>query len=306
MEDWKEVLAELSDDPGDFDQSGGTAIFVRQGQEHILDVRNVPGAGISVAEGEDGFCPISTYIQRDVLGLPRLATQISRALNRAGGKRPGGFVEGPATLVTPSGRTEWSRALSDLREYLLTAEPGSTRLVQLMAKAGQGKTVLLEHAAMQLAEQYQPEAHPIPLLLVVDLLGRYVGTIDDAIAGSLNNTYLFPGLTQRDVALCIRRRWLSLALDGFDELVARVGSRDAFLRITELLDQLRESGTRILSARESFFELYHLLRFEPTSSQREVAIKRRRSSYCLGRTRREFRLFRPSGGPTRRATLLAC
>ncbi|HSE59336.1 MAG TPA: hypothetical protein VLA99_11590, partial [Nitrospiraceae bacterium] len=135
---------------------------------------------------------------------------------------------------------------------------GTTTVIQLMAPAGQGKTVLLEETALQFARSYTPEIYPTPMLLTVDLLGRYVGTVDDAIAGSLNNTYTFPGLTQRDVVQCIRRRWLILALDGFDELVARVGVRDSFQRITELLDQLRGAGTIILSARESFFELFQI------------------------------------------------
>src|SRR5207244_1754248 len=109
----------------------------------------------------------------------------------------------------------WPDSAEGLRQHLNEKEAGTTRFVQLMAPAGQGKTVLLEQIALENARTYQPDEYPVPLLLPVDLLGRYVGTIDDAIAGSLNNTYTFPSLTQRDVVECIRHGWLILALDGF-------------------------------------------------------------------------------------------
>ncbi len=260
MEQWDTLLKELADDASEYVQEGGTIVFTRQGTEHALDLREVPVHGLSVVTTDGGtqqFTPIGTFIQRDLLGLPRLARQILKALDRAAKDRPR-FVEGPAEALIGKTTTRWPAVSRALADALQESEPGTTRLIQLMAQAGQGKTVLLEEIAATFARNYQPDPHPIPILLPVDLLGRYVGTIDDAIAGSLNNTYVFPGLSQRDVALCVRKRWLVLALDGFDELVARVGARDAFLRITELLEQLQGAGTVVVSARESFFELYQI------------------------------------------------
>jgi hypothetical protein len=259
MDEWDAVLRDLADDPAEYEREGGTVLLTRQGHEHVLTLREMPGEGLSVESPTDKtFVPISSYVQRDLLGLPRLAKQVTRTLEKSWSRRPGKFVEGPAVFEGPRQQQQWNSASKDLRAYLNESEPGTTRLVQLMAPAGQGKTALLEHAALEFARDYQPIPYPTPILLTVDLLGRYVGTVDDAIAGALNNTYLFPSLTQRDVSLCIRRRWLLLALDGFDELVARVGVREAFLRITELLDQLDASGTILVSARESFFELYQI------------------------------------------------
>ncbi len=259
MEQWDELLRELADDSSDYVREAGTVVFTRQGVEHALELREVPVHGLSVrVDGdEQQYTPIDTFVQHQLLGLPRLAKQILKALERSAKDRPQ-FVESSAEAQIGKKTIHWPAVSKALAEILQESEPGTTRLLQLMAQAGQGKTVLLEETAANFARAYQPAPHPIPILLPVDLLGRYVGTIDDAIAGSLNNTYVFPGLTQRDVALCVRRRWLVLALDGFDELVARVGARDAFLRITELLDQLRDAGTVVISARESFFELYQI------------------------------------------------
>lgn len=260
MQQWDRILQQLADNSDEFERQAGTVLLMRQGREVLLTLREVPSIGLAVEE-EDGanrWIPIAQYIQQRILDLPRLAKQIVRVLDRLAKRRPAPFVEGPAEYLGSSGSERWAEAKRKLTDLLQTPEAGTTQLIQLMGSAGQGKTILLEEVARDAALGYQPVQFPTPLVLPIDLLGRYVGTVDDAIAGSLNNTYLFTGLTQRDVALCIRQRWLVLALDGFDELVARVGARDAFLRITELLDQLDGSGTVLLSARESFFELYQI------------------------------------------------
>jgi hypothetical protein len=262
MKDWDEVLRQLADQPSEYEREGGAVMFVRHGKDIIFNIKQLPGVGPAVelkdSKGGDITLDVFSYVQREILDLPRLASQIVRALDRNSASRPVAFIDGPAEVISPRTKREVQSISKELHTFLIEIEPGTTRLVQLMGQAGQGKTVLLEELARRLARGYQPSAYPTPLLLPIDLLGRYVGTIDDAIAGSLNNTYLFPGMNQRDVALCIRTNLIVLALDGFDELVARIGPRDAFQRITELLDQLNGAGTVILSARESFFELYQI------------------------------------------------
>lgn len=275
MFDWDAVLAQLADDPEDIERHRGTVCFVRHGQDYLLTLVEAPGIGLAVTNDQnpDLKTPIAKYIQQNILGLPKLARQITRALERAAQNRPVPYVDGEARFVTGSSEGRVAAASEGLQQLIDEAEPGSTRLIQLMGGAGQGKTMLLERVALERARRYQPDPYPVPLLLPVDLLGRYVGNIDDAIAGSLNNTYLFPSLSQRDVALATKLRWLVLALDGFDELVARIGARDAFQRITELLDQLDGQGTIILSARESFFELYQI------SAAIRTYLQPRRGSY---------------------------
>lgn len=256
------LLVELADDPTEYIRQGGDVLLTRQGKEHIFTLLELPGAGVVVKDpsmqGSQDAVPLLRYIQQHLLELPRLASQIVRTLDRSSAARPTRYIEGSAEVSIGKTTQVWAETSTSFRVFLNEQELGTTRLIQLMAGAGQGKTVLLEQLARETASNYQPDVYPTPFLLTVDLLGRYVGTVDDAIAGSLNNTFMFPGLTQRDVTLCVRNRWLILALDGFDELVARVGARDAFVRITELLDQLRSAGTVILSAREAFFELYQI------------------------------------------------
>ncbi len=255
-----QLLRGIADSEDDFEAEGDTVVFIHHGSEHSLTVSYVPelGPAIRRAETADEWISVSTYVQRDILRLPLLAQQIGRTLDKKRILRPIPFIDGPAEFHADASVVQQSSARATLETALQRPSYGSTQLIELMAPAGQGKTVLLEHLATQAARAYQPTKEPIPLLLLVDLLGRYVGTIHDAIAGALSNDYSFPGLTGRDVIACIRERWLNLALDGFDELVARVGTREAFLRTKELVDALGGAGTVVLSARDTFFDLFEI------------------------------------------------
>lgn len=283
MDDLDKLLQDLADDPGEFARQGGLVLFRRHGEDIELNVRETPGVGPElsglIGDRNCGWLPARRFIQESVLQLHRLAVQISRVVERANVNRPSPYINGPAAIENDGEQSRWAATDEELRRFLSTPDFGTTRLLELMADAGQGKTILLEQVAHKAATSYVPDQYPQPILLIVDLLGRYVGTVDDAIAGALNNAYRFPGLSQRDVALAVRERWLVLALDGFDELVARVGARDAFLRITELLDQLDNSGTVILSARSAFFELYQV------SSAVRSYLKPRKGSYTTASLR---------------------
>ena len=250
--------------------------------------------------------PSAEYaIQKEILKLPILARQIGRVLQRKHEQQNlKAFIDGPAQLTESGAPKDEPSAKEALKRLLQFPEYDCTQVIELMAAAGQGKTVLLEHLAIEAAGSYQPERDPLSLLLVVDLLGRYVGTIHDAIAGSLSNTYQFPGLTGRDVEFCLRQRWMNLALDGFDELVARVGTREAFLRAKELVDDLHDAGTVILSARDTFFHL-----FEIDASIRTY-LQPRRGSYSISEinlqpwgTEQVQKIFGLLGSPDTKADL---
>lgn len=243
------LLRALADEPSEFLSDKSDVAFARHGQTVTLTLKHVPRVGICVQRQTQDI-PLEHYIQSDILELPRLAMQIAKALKARAKDRPGRYVEPPLDLNGSERRG------SDLTRYLAEPDPFATRLIELSAPAGQGKTILLEELSLQSALAYQPCECPPPLLLVVDLLGRFVGNVDDAIAGALANTYRMPGLSQRDIILALKKRWLILALDGFDELAARVGLRDAFLRLRELVDQLEGSGTIVVSARDTFFRSY--------------------------------------------------
>jgi len=253
-----ELLSALADRPSDVIYDEGTVLLRRHGEEFELSLREVTGIGLAIVTGDNEYEPVEAFCQKTFLGLQSIARNITERLEAEKKSRPGGFVEVEARLAHDETQENWEKASENFGGFLLTSKFGSTTLVELTARAGQGKTVLLSELALKFARQFSPTQSPVPILLPVDLLGRFVGSIDDAIAGELANRYLCPRLTQRDVIECLKRRWLILALDGFDELASRIGVREAFLRIGELGEQLEGKGTVIIAARDSFFEQFQV------------------------------------------------
>jgi hypothetical protein len=256
VSDTNDLLKELADEPDGFQRSAGDILFTRLGKEVAFSLKNVPGSGTCVVRPDFNPVPLNQFIQNDILELPRMASQIAKAL-RYDEKTHLEYIDGTAR-VTRGFISEIRSAKRELLEVISNAEMGTTQIVLLMADAGAGKTVLLEELARKLAQGYQALASPVPILVPVDLLGRYVGTIDDAVAGTLNNRFRVPSLPQKDVICSMRNYWLVLALDGFDELVARVGTRSAFIHINNIVNQLKGAGTIVLSARTSFFDSHNI------------------------------------------------
>lgn len=256
-----ELLKAIADDADEFSVENGEIYFQRHGKEYIVIVKRMPNAGIIVesCNGDNVNKTVLEFIQSYLLDLPTLASQISRTLEAKREKMALRYIDAPAIIATRSGEFKTKESKNALLDLLKEPVAFITQIIHLMATAGQGKTFLLDELAIQLAQTYSVNTNPTPILLPIDLLGRYIGTIDDAIAGSLNNTYNFPRLSQKDVILCLRLNWVCLALDGFDELVARIGSSEAFSKITDLLDQLKSNGSIILSARENFFESHNII-----------------------------------------------
>lgn len=259
------AIKAVADQPDDIIEDGQSIFFSRYGHDYVLETTYYAEHGLCARVGGDSdtaYRPFASVIQQDILNLPILAQQVDKHFTRIFSKLRDetsiGFIDGPAHWTDVDGnRKETPESLQFLVDSLDVKErPWSTRIIHLTAPAGFGKTILLNQAARTAANRYQPDPSPHPIIFPVDLLGRYIGTIDDAIAGSLNNTYRFPQLSQKDIAECVRRGWIILALDGFDELVARIGGRNAFGRLTELVDELAGDGNLILSARKSFFQLY--------------------------------------------------
>jgi GR25 family glycosyltransferase involved in LPS biosynthesis len=249
-----ELLKQLSDPFQDFIADNHSVLLYRGGVPYELSINmdSVIGLIVQTLDNEKINLPLLQFIEKRLINLPRLAGQIIGLIQKTNSDRSISPIDGPILFDGKDHKTSKDVII----EYIRNPRPFSTGIIQLMARAGQGKSVLLDMLALELAKLYTPSCGS-PLLLNIDLLGRYVGTIEDAIAGTLNNNYKFP-LSQDDVITCIKKRWIVLALDGFDELVARIGAKDAFQKLSYLVDQLDGNGTIIISARESFFTLYQI------------------------------------------------
>lgn len=245
-------LKKLADPFQDFIVAGQEVLFYKSGESYEITVKKDISLGIIVCK-ENGITidlPFIDYVKTRLIGFPRLAEQIIRYIDKKNEEQKIYMTQSPLCI---DGK-KYENGAQALKENFLNPPAFSTGLIQLMAPAGQGKSVMLDMVSYDLAKNY---AGTTPLLINVDLLGRYVGSIEDAIAGALNNVYYFP-MSQSELVFAIKNGWIVLALDGFDELVSRVGAKDAFLKLTGLIDQLDGCGYLLLSARETFFESHEI------------------------------------------------
>jgi hypothetical protein len=148
MQEWEPVLKELADTPDDFNREGGEILLVRHGRDHALSLKTVSGVGLAIKTDDGSYEHVAKYIQRNLLELPRLASQIQKALEREQAKRAVKFVQGPADFERGRDHAHWQSAYAGVDDYLSEGEPDTTRIVQLMAAAGKGKTVLIENVAI--------------------------------------------------------------------------------------------------------------------------------------------------------------
>jgi uncharacterized protein YjbI with pentapeptide repeats len=254
------LLSSAADSPDEYQRQGNVFELTRSGTEFPGELINRSELGVLVKEPSGEQTELLVYLQKRLFRLDFLASQILKRLTEFEKGRVVPFIDSPAEITKPGRKPELvGEVYSHIRAEMLSTEFGATKLVTLMAPAGQGKTVLIQKTAIESVIEYSPTSNPMPIVLPVDLLGRNVGNIDDAIAGSLNNTYSVPLLRQRDVLTCLKRGWLALALDGFDELVARVGVSDAFTHVSNLVDDLEGAGIVLLSGRKSFFDTFEIL-----------------------------------------------
>jgi hypothetical protein len=149
-----------------------------------------------------------------------------------------------------------SVGLSGIR--MLTEEcqskiPGETKLIFLTADAGHGKTALLRRLTRQFATQYR-EGKSDSLLFHIDTQGRSFVRLEEAIARDLGQLRIF-GLFYPGVIRLVRHGLLTLAIDGFDELLAEIGVNEAYSGLGSLLRQLKGDGMLIASARSAYFEV---------------------------------------------------
>ncbi len=130
---------------------------------------------------------------------------------------------------------------------------GETKLIFLTADAGHGKTALLRRLTQKYAAEYL--AHSCDQLLFhIDTQGRSFVRLEEAVAGDLGQLRI-AGLYYSGVIRLIRRGLLTIAIDGFDELLAEIGFGEAYSGLGAFLKQLGGNGVVIASARSAYFEL---------------------------------------------------
>jgi hypothetical protein len=222
-------------------------VFQRERQEYACRlVESVPGQTDIEVNGTR--MPYYRFLSEELGRLSVLAESI-----RQKRKDVTPYIDTQAVLTDSSGQdVAEGSALNILKQKCEERSPLETALLFLTADAGEGKTALLRRLTQLRASEYsQHKANS--LLLHIDTQGRSFVRLEEAVARELGQLRI-SGLFYSGVVRLIRRGLLAIAIDGFDELLAEIGSGEAYSGLGAFLRQLGGSGIVIAAARSAYFQ----------------------------------------------------
>lgn len=142
-------------------------------------------------------------------------------------------------------------ALEELRQYVEGGSTEATRLLFVMAQAGQGKSSVLEQFSVDQAERYL-QRQTERIALYIDAQGRGLARLDEVIARQLNELQYMLGYGA--LVTLVREGLITLVVDGFDELIGSRGTfDDAFRSLSAFLEVLDGRGNIIAAGRSAYF-----------------------------------------------------
>ena len=243
IEEIRADIAAFADREEDVVIDNGLVVFERDRQTIECTLIESPGGAVDVRL-ENRTMSYSQFIGEELGRLSVLAAAIKQ-------KRldvvP--YVDTQASLNDTNVLTS---GLGLLRKHCEEKNVGATRLIFLTADAGEGKTALLRRLTRHVADCYSAGTNHW-LLLHVDTQGRSFVRLEEAVAKDLGQLRI-SGLFYSGIIRLVRHGLVTIAVDGFDELLAEIGSGEAYSGLGAFLKQLDGRGTVIAAARSAYFE----------------------------------------------------
>ena len=175
--------------------------------------------------------------------------------------------ESPKHFVAPSGSLVKSQQTelradqdafradiaSQMTEVLGKRTPGEVSVWFLTSDAGEGKTSLIHHLAVQQALAYKRKETDW-LLVPIPLGGRTFLRFDDVVVSALVNRLRFQLLYYDAFLELIRLGVVVPAFDGFEEMIIEGTSDEAASALGQLVTKLESAGTILIATRKAYHE----------------------------------------------------
>ena len=129
----------------------------------------------------------------------------------------------------------------------------ASHVLYLTSDAGEGKTSLINHVAIEQAKLYKAKKTKW-LLVPVELGGRTFLRFDDVVISALVNKLRFRRLYYDAFLELVRLGVVVPAFDGFEEMIVDSGPSEAISALGNLLERLHSEGRILVSARKAYFE----------------------------------------------------
>jgi hypothetical protein len=250
MKTMDEIRADISafaDDEHDvIVESSGATLFVRGGK--TIQCRFFQGEdGTWRVEVEDTIVSYRKFLAHHLAQLEILAQRLVA-------KRPAPtiFINCDARLESVSGDRRTADALELLNLECSNTPPFASRIVFITADAGHGKTWLLREYQAKQSQRFLDGQSPF-VFWHVDLQGRQLLRLSEAVMGDLGDLRV-SGVWMASVVRLLRHKLIVLAIDGFDELAAEQGDKDALGALALLVREMGDSGTVVAASRRTFFD----------------------------------------------------
>ncbi len=228
------------------DHATGDVVFNKGGVE--IEFKLIENDGALLVSYQDETMSYTDFLTKKVAKLEILATKILS-------KRKGlsNYVDGGVKYFTSRADETELSGLEALNEACSNSSPFVTSLTFITADAGHGKTALLKEFQHLQAEAYLAGTTKY-LFWHVDLQGRQLVRLNEAIMYDLGELRV-SGLWMSSVINLILKGFLVLAIDGFDELAAEVGNKEAIGALSSLAAHLNGKGRIIAASRRTFFDI---------------------------------------------------
>lgn len=252
FDSFRRILTAFADDSADVVLEKGKLLV--QVREETLDATLHHGRNGELLVEENGERrSAKSWIVKRVARLPMLADRICC------------HVKPTPHFVTPSGKVLDSiKSNSDEPEKsdigAATMEvfdrppiPGTTSIWYLTADAGEGKTYLINHLAIQQARAYK-EKKAEWLLVPIPLGGRTFLRFDDVVVATLVNDLRFQLLYYDAFLELVRLGVIAPAFDGFEEMIIEGSTGEAISALGRLVSDLKSAGAVLIAARKAYFD----------------------------------------------------
>jgi hypothetical protein len=246
LEDIRQDVAAFADSDQDVLLDKGTLVFQRN--RTTYSCRLWETSGTVEVEFNGIRVPYIKFLADELGRLSILAEAI-----RQKRKDVEPYIDTKAIFTDYLGNSSSPESALDLMWHECESKPvGETKLIFLTADAGEGKTALLRRLTQKVAGDYLSHKAGM-LLLHVDTQGRSFVRLEELVARDLGQLRI-SGVFYSGVIRLIRRGLLAIAIDGFDELLAEVGSAEAYSGLGAFLHQLGGMGVVVAAARSAYFE----------------------------------------------------
>ena len=247
----KDLLAFADDDSDVLFEPGGDVMFYKNETEQICRIY-INDEGNWMVNYQDEVMPYRTFIAKHLAKLDLFARRILEKR-----KKIDDFVDGSALLKTVY-KDYNGTALELLRKECDSFLEFGSKINFITADAGHGKSVLLKQYQNIQAERYV-NGESKYLFWHVDLQGRDLVRLGEAIMYDLGELRL-PGLYYPSIINLIQKRFIILAIDGFDELAAEIGGFKAVSSLSNFVSEMAGTGTLIAASRRTFFNTHDYIK----------------------------------------------